>query len=145
MDQKILALSLGLPEDASEETIKATILANKQAAEEAKGLKAEKAQNEAAAITSKAEALINGAIAAKKVNAAQSESLKTWAKTDYQGCESYINSLTALGKVSDAIVPGSEGKTKAFAEMTPAEQQALAESDPEAFKESYFASLEANK
>jgi hypothetical protein len=42
----------------------------------------------------------------------QGESLKTWAKTDFAGCESYINGLTALGKVS-AAVPGSEGKIKA--------------------------------
>jgi ATP-dependent Clp protease, protease subunit len=145
MDQKILALSLGLPEDASEETIKATILANKKAAEEVAGLKAEKTAKETADATAKVDTLINGAIATKKVNAAQSESLKTWAKADYAGCESYINSLTALGKVSDAIVPGSEGKIKAFAEMTQAEQQALAEDDPEAFKAAYFASLESSK
>lgn len=145
MDQKILALSLGLPEDASEETIKATIQANKQAALEVAGLKAEKAAKETAETTAKVDTLINGAIAAKKVNATQGESLKTWAKTDYAGCEAYIGGLTALGKVSDTIVSGSEGKVKAFAEMTEAEQQTLATEDPDAFKAAYIASLEVKK
>ena len=145
MDQKILALSLGLPEDASEETIKATIQANKKAAEEVAGLRAEKAQKETADATAKVDNLINGGLTAKKYNAAQAESLKTWAKADYAGCESYINGLTALGKVSDAIVPGSDGKVKAFAEMTEAEQQTMATEDPEAFKAAYIASLEAKK
>jgi ATP-dependent Clp protease protease subunit len=142
MDQKILALSLGLPEDASEETIKATIQANKTAAAEVAGLKAEKAAKETADTTAKVETLINSAITAKKVNATQGESLKTWAKTDFAGCESYINGLTALGKISDAIVPGSDGKIKAFADMSEAEQQTLSAEDPEAFKAAYVASLE---
>lgn len=142
MDPKLLALSLGLPEDASEETIKATIQANKTAAAEVAGLKAEKAAKETADTTAKVETLINSAITAKKVNATQGESLKTWAKTDFAGCESYINGLTALGKISDAIVPGSDGKIKAFADMSEAEQQTLSAEDPEAFKAAYVASLE---
>lgn len=145
MDQKILALSLGLPEDASEETIKATIQANRIAAGETVDLKAEKAAKETADTTAKVDTLINGAIAVKKVNAAQGESLKTWAKTDFAGCETYINGLTALGKVSDKIVPGVDGTIKAFADMTEAEQQTLAGEDPEAFKAAYTASLEAKK
>ena len=145
MDQKILALSLGLPEDASEETIKATIKANKEAAAEVAGLKAEKAAKETAETTAKVDTLINGAITAKKVNATQGENLKTWAKADYAACESYINGLTPLGKVSDAIVPGSEGKPKVFADMTEAEKQELAQDDPDAFKAAYIASLETKK
>ena len=142
MDQKILALSLGLPEDASEETIKATIQANKLAAAEVAGLKAEKLAKETADTTAKVDTLINGAITDKKVNAAQGESLKTWAKADFTACETYINGLTALGKVSDKIVPGSDGKVKAFAEMTEAEQQTLLADDPDAFQAAYIASLE---
>ncbi len=142
MDPKLLALSLGLPEDASEETIKATIKANRDAAAEVVALKAEKANKEGIEANAKIETLINGAITAKKVNATQGESLKTWAKTDFSGCESYINGLTALGKVSAAIVPGSEGKIKAFADMSEAEQQTLSAEDPEAFKAAYVASLE---
>lgn len=145
MDQKILALSLGLPEDASEETIKATIQANKAAAAEVAGLKAEKAAKETADTTAKVETLINSAIADKKVNAAQGESLKNWAKTDFTACETYIKGLTALGKVSAAIVPGATGAVKAFAEMTEAEQQTMLQEDPEAFKAAYIASLEPKK
>jgi ATP-dependent Clp protease protease subunit len=141
MDQKVLALSLGLPEDASEETIKATIQANKTAAAEVATLKAEKAAKETADATAKVDSLINSAIIAKKVNATQGENLKTWAKTDFAGCESYINGLTALGKLSAAIVPGSDGKIKAFADMSEEEQQTLSAEDPEAFKAAYIASL----
>jgi ATP-dependent Clp protease protease subunit len=142
MDQKILALSLGLPEDASEETIKATIQANKKAAEEVAGLRAANTAKEQLEATAKVDTLINGAIADKKVNATQGESLKTWAKTDFAGCETYIKGLTALGKVSAAIVPGAVGAVKAFAEMTEAEQQTMAQDDPDAFKAAYIASLE---
>lgn len=145
MDQKILALSLGLPEDASEETIKATIQANKAAAAEVAGLKAEKAAKETAETTAKVETLINSAIADKKVNAAQGENLKNWAKTDFTACETYIKGLTALGKVSAAIVPGATGAVKAFAEMTEAEQQTMLQEEPEAFKAAYIASLEPKK
>lgn len=145
MDQKILALSLGLPEDASEETIKATIQANKKAAEEVAGLRAEKALKETADATAKVDTLINGAIAAKKVNATQGESLKTWAKADYAACESYINGLTALGKLSDKVVPGGEGNVKEFSAMTDEEKQTLADEDPDAFKAAYIASLDVKK
>lgn len=145
MDQKIIALSLGLPEDASEELIKATIKVNKDAAGEVAGLKAEKAAKETADTTAKVDTLINTAIADKKVNATQGESLKTWAKTDFAGCETYIKGLTALGKVSAAIIPGAVGTVKAFADMTEAEQQAMAQDDPDAFKAAYIASLEVKK
>jgi ATP-dependent Clp protease protease subunit len=145
MDQKILALSLGLPEDASEETIKATIQANKKAAEEVAGLRAEKAQKETADATAKVDTLINGAIAAKKVNATQGESLKTWAKSDYAGCESYINGLTALGKLSDKVIPGAAGTVKDFSALSDDEKQTMVNEDPEAFKTAYLASLEEKK
>jgi ATP-dependent Clp protease protease subunit len=142
MDQKILALSLGLPEDASEQTIKAAIQAMKAAAGETATLKAEKATKEGLEATAKVDTLINGGLTAKKYNATQAESLKTWAKADFAGCESYINGLMALGKVSAAIVPGSEGKPKVFAEMNDDEKQTLASEDPDAFKAAYIASLE---
>ena len=145
MDQKILALSLGLPEDASEETIKATIQANKAAAAEVAGLKAEKAAKETADTTAKVDTLINGAITAKKVNATQGETLKTWAKADYAACESYINGLTALGKLSDKVIPGGEGTVKDFSAMSDEEKQTLADEDPDAFKAAYIASLDVKK
>jgi len=145
MDQKILALSLGLPEDASEETIKATIQANKNAAAEVAGLKAEKAAKETADTTAKVDTLISGGLVAKKYNATQAESLKTWAKADYAGCESYINGLTALVKLSDKVVPGGEGTVKDFSAMSEDEKQTLADEDPNAFKAAYIASLEVKK
>jgi hypothetical protein len=50
-----------------------------------------------------------------------------------------------LGKISEAIVPGSDGKVKVFGEMTEAEQQTMATEDPDGFKAAYIASLEAKK
>lgn len=145
MDQKILALSVGLPEDASEESIKATIAANKAAAAEVVALKAEKANKEGIEATAKVETLINGGLTAKKYNAAQAESLKTWAKADFEGCETYIKGLTALGKLSEKVVPGADGNIKTFAQMSDAEKQTLSAEDPEAFKSAYVASLEAKE
>ncbi|MEO7977768.1 Clp protease ClpP [Flavobacterium sp.] len=146
MDQKILALSLGLPEDSSEATIKATIQANKKAAEEVAGLKAEKVATETAAAATKVETLINGAITAKKINADQAAHLKTWATSNYSACETYISGLQPLTKVSASIVPGVSGaSTKAFADMSDEEKQSMVTEDPEAFKAAYIASLEVKK
>lgn len=146
MDQKILALSLGLPEDASEEAIKAQIKANKDAAAETASLKAEKTAKEQTEKDAKVTALINGAITAKKINADQAANLKTWANSDYAACETYITGLQALGKVSAAIIPSAVGTIqKAFADMSEKEQQELATEDPDAFKAAYMAHLELKK
>lgn len=143
MNQKLLAQALGLPEDASEEQINAVVLANKKAAEETAGLKATATLKEESEKTVKVDALINGAITDKKITAAQAEPLKSWAKLDFMACENHIKALTALGKVSDAIVPGATSTTaKDYSAMTEAEQQTLAQEDPEAFRASYMAYLE---
>ena len=142
MDQKILALSLGLPENASEETIKAAIQALKSAAAETASLKSEKQNRETIESEAKVETLINGAVTAKKINASQAESLKTWAKSDYKACETYIQGLSVLPKVSASISTGVSGtQEKEFKAMSDSEKQSLAEEDPEAFKSAYLASL----
>jgi ATP-dependent Clp protease, protease subunit len=105
MDQKILALSLGLPEDASEETIKATIKALKEAGIENAGLKAEKTAKEGIEANAKIETLLKTAVTEKKITANQVESLTSWAKSDFTACEAHLKSLPTLGKVSDAITP----------------------------------------
>lgn len=142
MDQKILALSLGLPENASEETIKATINALKEAGIENAGLKAEKTAKEGIEANAKIETLLKNAVTEKKITANQVESLTSWAKSDFIACESHLKSLPTLGKVSDAITPGADGTIKEFSAMSDDEKQTLANNEPEAFKAAYFASLE---
>jgi hypothetical protein len=141
MDQKILALSLGLPEDASEETIKAKIKALKDAGIENAGLKAEKTAKEGVEANAKIETLFKTAVKEKKITANQVESLTSWAKADFTACESHIKSLPTLSKVSAAITPGVEGTAKEFSAMSDDEKQTMANDEPEAFKAAYFASL----
>lgn len=145
MDQKILALSLGLPEDASEQLIQATIQANREAAGKVATMEAAAKVKETAEETAKIDALVNGAIAEKKIKADQSETMKSWAKADFAGCEAFLKAQPVLDKISSAITPGAAGATKAFADMSEVEQQQLAKDDPEAFKAAYMASLEAPK
>lgn len=142
MDQKILALSLGLPEDASEETIKATIKALKDAGIENVGLKAEKTAKESLEATAKIETLLTEAVTAKKITANQVESLTGWAKLDFAACENHIKGLSALGKVSEKIIPGAVGTVKDFSALSDQEKQTMANEEPEAFKDAYLASLE---
>ncbi|WP_264521196.1 ATP-dependent Clp protease proteolytic subunit [Flavobacterium sp. N1994] len=144
MDKKIIALLLGLSEDASEEQIKAAITANKEAATKVTALTAEKKQAETAALETKVDALLNGAVTAKKILATQVESLKSWAKNDFDACEAHINSLQPLGKVSAAVTPSAGGaaNVKAFKDMSEKERDELANEDPEAFKAAYLADLE---
>lgn len=143
MNQKLLAQTLGLPEDASEEQINALVLANKAAAEETAGLKADATAKATLETTAKVDTLINAAIVDKKINATQAESLKVLAKADFAACESYIKGLTALGKLSDAVTPGATGTTaKDFSALSDSEKQTLAQEDPEAFRASYNAYLE---
>ena len=146
MNQKLLAQTLGLSEDATEEQITAAVLANKKAADETAGLKASAKLKEEAETTVKVDALINTAISDKKIKADQAESLKSWAKLDFKACESHIKGLTALGKVSKEIIPASGGTSAAkdFTAMTEEEKSTLASEDPEAFKASYMAYLEKN-
>jgi ATP-dependent protease ClpP protease subunit len=143
MDQKILALSLGLPEDATEEQIKAKISANRIAAEKLATNETADKEKEALTATAKIEALVNGAITDKKIKADQAESMKSWAKADFAGCEAFLKAQPVLDKVSAAITPGAEGAVKDFSAMSETEQTQLAKEDPDAFKAAYFANLDA--
>lgn len=143
MDKARLCALLGLAADASEAQIEAAISANKEAATKVTALTKEKETAEANALDQKVIALLNGAVAAKKITADQVENLKTWAKTDFEGCEKHINALQPLGKISAAITPGQkEAPTKKLSEMTTAEKDTFLADDPEGFKAAYLAELE---
>lgn len=142
MDQKILALLLGLPEDASEEQIKAQISALRVAATKVSALETEKKTTEENSANAKIDALVNGAVATKKIKADQVEGMKSWAKADFGACEAFLTALPTIDKVSAAITPGSSGKPeKEFSAMSEDEQQTFAAEDPEGFKAAYLASL----
>lgn len=142
MNKERLCALLGLAADASEAQIEAAISANKEQAAKVTALTKEKETAEANALDQKVMALLNGAVTAKKITADQVENLKTWAKTDFEGCEKHINALQPLGKISAAITPGQkEAPTKKLSEMTAQERDDFANEDPEAFKAAYLAEL----
>lgn len=140
MDKARLCALLGLAADASEAQIEAALTANKEAAATVTALKNEKLTAEANALTEKVTALINGAVTEKKITADQVANLTSWAKNDFEACESHIKALKPLGQISAAIIPGSTDSKK-FEEMTTAEREEMANENPEEFKKAYLAHL----
>ena len=140
MEKEKLALMLGLTSDASDAQIEAAITALKTASALTASLQNEKITADANALDEKITVLLNTAVVDKKILATQVENLKNWAKSDFAGCENHIKSLTALGKVSNAVVPGVTSE-KSFDEMTNQERDDLANDNPEAFTTAYNAYL----
>ena len=143
MDQKNLALSLGLPEDATEEQIKAKISENRIAAEKVGKIEAETKEAADKAENEKIDTLVNGGLTAKKYDAKSVESLKKWAKADFDGCKAHIDAMLPLEKVSERLNPGGAGKdVKDLTAMSEEDQKKFAEEDPDGFKAAYTTMLE---
>lgn len=142
MNMKILAQTLGLPEDATEEQINAKVLENKAAADKQATFEASAKESEKNLAKAKAKEARDAAVLAKKINAKQALDMQAWSESDLAGFEAYIASLEPLNQVTKHIKPtGGTVVNKDFEAMTEAEQQALADEDPEAFAKVYEAYL----
>lgn len=110
MELKVLAVSLGLPESATEEQVNALIAENKQKAEE---LAALKVQNEQKAKEEKAvniKAVLDKAESDKRIKATARANWQAQLEKDFDGAKALIEGLEPVAKLSDEIViPAADG------------------------------------
>jgi len=148
MDLKVTALSLGLPETATEAEVKAKMADLQAKAQKADALEQAAQDKEKADKSAKIKAMLDKGFEEKKFTAKQRESLEKFADVDFEACEAHVESLPNLEKISDTIAGKSKGKKtvvakdKKYEDMTDDEREVLAEEDPELFEAKYTAYLE---
>lgn len=151
---KTTALTLGLPENATEEQIKAEIEKGKKAVADLAALKKAQAEKEAAEKAAKIEAAIDKAIADKRIKA---DARGDWEEMLNANLEKGLKALEAIAPVT-ALTKGmtqertASGKVthngKTFEELQnddPDALGALMENDPEAYDTLYNDYLKRNK
>lgn len=148
MDLKLTALTLGLPETATEAEVKAEMAKLRAKADKADTLELEAKNKEAATRKNEIKAILDKAIVDKKINATSRESLEKWADADLGGFKAHMENLPVPGKISEQIKGKSAGassvtaKEKNFEDMTAEERDVLEEEDPETFQAKYEAYIE---
>lgn len=148
MDLRTMAVSLGLPEGATEAEVNAAIEKGKKAQADLEALQRENERKEKADKEAKIKAALDKAIEEKRITADMRENWEKMLTADF---ETANTSLAALAPVKIIQVTPSAGgenketyKGKTFAELQDEDPEALAElekSDPEAFAELFNASL----
>jgi len=140
MDTKVLALKLGLPEGADETAIYAKIDEIKATSAEVETLRAEKE----AVIQREVEALVDGAVAEKKIELKMRDHFIELGKS--LGAESLRTTLQAMSpreKLSATLnSSGQAVQPKTYAKLSdvPSEElMQLRESDPDRYKQLYKA------
>lgn len=137
MDQKELALSLGLAEDATMEQIQAKIAELKAAEESAQKLKEEKDKVTLSAITSAVEAAINEKrLAADK----KDHFIQLGVKIGIDDLNQTLAAMQPAVKVSNFVAPGSQHTEYEKLSDVPADKLVeLREKEPETYKKLYKA------
>lgn len=105
MNLEVLALSLGLPKTATEADVQAKINALKAAALEKDQLKAELDTLKASSKTEKVKALLDQAVAEKKINATQRPQYEALANNDFDAVEAILNDMKPTTPLSASIQP----------------------------------------
>jgi len=147
MDLKMTALSLGLPENATEAEVTAEMAKLRAKAAKVDALETEAIAKAAAARTTEIKAILDKAAIDKKINAKSREGLEKFAAADFDGFKAHVENLPIPGKISEQIKGKSAGansaaaKEKNFEDMTAEEHDILEEEDPEAFQAKYEAYL----
>jgi ATP-dependent protease ClpP protease subunit len=148
MDLRQMAVSLGLPESATEAEINAAIAKGRKAQNDLQALQEENERKEKAAKTANIKAALDKAEKEKRITA---DVRSDWENILHANCESGIRALENLPVIRKVdVVPGSKTsgskttyKGKTFAELQETDPDALAElekNDPEAFEELFSAS-----
>ena len=135
MEQKALALSLGLPEDATMEQIQAKIAELKASSTELKTVKDEKEQMVLAAIT----AAVDTAIAERRLSADKKDQfVQLGQKVGLEDLKSTLAAMQPAAKISGLIQ--GEGKKWTKLSDVPSDQIAeLKENDPSTYARLYEA------
>ncbi|MDR1116227.1 MAG: hypothetical protein LBL33_08815 [Tannerella sp.] len=148
MDLKQMAVSLGLPESATEAEINTAIAKGRKAQSNLQALQEENERREKAALAANIKAALDKAEKEKRITADIRGDWETILNTNYESGIKALGSLPAVEKVD--ITPGSKTtdskttyKGKTFDELQEADPDALAElekNDPKAFEELFNAS-----
>jgi ATP-dependent protease ClpP protease subunit len=142
MDVKTTAVLLGLPETATEAEVRAMLEANRKAAADLSGLRAAQAEKEKSEKEAKIKALLDNAIAGKRIKADCRAEWEKMLNDSFESAGKALESIAPLEKPSAQTVASKEGKKtyrgKTFAELQDENPDALREletNDPEAFAE----------
>ncbi|MDR0872992.1 MAG: ATP-dependent Clp protease proteolytic subunit [Prevotellaceae bacterium] len=142
MDVKILAVSLGLPETATEAEVNAKLAENKKAAEDLVALQAAQAEKEKTERAAKVKAALDKAIADKRIKADCRAEWEKMLTDNFDTASKALEGIAPVEKLSSQIVTSQEGKKtyqgKTFAQLQDESPEILAElerENPEAFAE----------
>jgi ATP-dependent protease ClpP protease subunit len=148
MDLKKMAISLGLPESATEAEINAAIAKGKKAQDDLLALQEETARKEKADKAAKIKAALDRAENDKRITADVRSDWENLLNADFESASKALENLPVIKKIE--VTPGSKAtgnkttyKGKTFEELQEADPDALAElekNDPEAFEELFNAS-----
>lgn len=146
MDLKTMALSLGLPESATEAEINAAIAQGKKAREDLQALRLENEQKEKADKAANVKAALDKAIEDKRITADMRPNWEKMLTADFETANASLTALAPVKKLDVIPSPTGNGTTykgKTFAELQDEDPDALAElekNDPEAFAALFNAS-----
>lgn len=153
MDLRSMAISLGLPDSATEAEINAAVAKGKKAQEDLQALKDENERKEKAAKAAKIKAALDKAETEKRITADVRIDWENILEANLEGGLKALNGLQPVKKVD--VKPGSktsDSKTtyngKTFEELQDTDPDALAElekNDPDAFAELFNASQVGKK
>lgn len=141
MELKMIAIAIGMPQDATEPQVNTRLAELKQKADQYDVLKANMEKKEKEEKSSKIKSALDKAILDKRI---QADSRKNWEQLldqDYENTEKLLNSLQPVQKLSSKIEntpnKGVTYQGKTFEELQDEDPDMLAEledNDPETFK-----------
>lgn len=141
MDIKAIAITLGLPSDATEEQVNAKLAKMKEADKKLQELQTENERQR----NERIKAILDNAVEKKQITAEQRGKYETLANHDIEAVESLLNDMPKVEKISGNLdsstgKPGAERKDWTYAmymEKAPDELQAMMKDDPATFKALY--------
>lgn len=113
MNTEVMALSLGLPKDATEAQIEAKVAELKKQADTATALQAKLDQQEKDGKAAKIKAMLDQAEADKKITGDQRPNLQAMAEASLEATEKFIAGMTPLEKIevkADGKTPAASGQ-----------------------------------
>jgi len=130
MEKKALIAALGLPATASDTEIQAAVTANKAAADKVAEMERTTATAAADALKAKAEVLVDGAIAAKKITANLREAHIKLAMADYDSAKAALDAISPAERITTTATGAAGGATTG--DRKDWDYQKYAENDPKA-------------
>jgi len=131
---KLMAVKMGLPENATQKEIDAKIQAMQSDSNKLKQLEKTNKDQEKDLKAKTIKAMFDKAIKEKRITATQAENMQSWAETDMEACQDYIDGIKALEKPE---VTSSIDGSKKFEDYTDQELEELEENDPAKFTALY--------